>query len=157
MFTPLTQRLTPLLDRLGNWNPQLLREWKGRLKPLPVILALALSLLMQVGLVFSFGLMLPQSVDFHDLSTTTYPEVEFDVRDNDLIISQVNPVSVVLVQSSSEVLVQSSSEVPQPINPGDRVVSINNQPVPDLATFPANTSPYALTAWADTQLGKSKY
>ncbi len=148
MFTLLTQRLTPLLDRLGNWNPQLLREWKGRLKPLPVVLALALSLLMQVGLIFSFGLMLPQSVDFHDLSTTTNPEVEFDVIDNDLIISQLNPVSVVVGQSSSE--------VPQSINPGDQVVSINNQPVPDLATFPANTSPYALTTWADTRLGKSK-
>ncbi len=41
------------LDRLGDWNPQLLRELKGRMKPRTVILAVATSLLGQ-GLLFMF-------------------------------------------------------------------------------------------------------
>lgn len=39
-----------LLDRLGNWNPQLLRELKGRLKPRNVIITIALSLVSQLML-----------------------------------------------------------------------------------------------------------
>jgi ABC-type transport system involved in multi-copper enzyme maturation permease subunit len=35
------------IDRVGEWNPQLFRELKGRLKPLNVLLAIASSLLLQ--------------------------------------------------------------------------------------------------------------
>jgi len=38
----------PLLDRLGNWNPQLVRELKGRFKVWQVAIAIALSLLFQL-------------------------------------------------------------------------------------------------------------
>jgi hypothetical protein len=39
---------TVLLDRLGNWNPQLLRELRGRLKPQTVIAAVSFSVIFQI-------------------------------------------------------------------------------------------------------------
>ncbi|NEU76728.1 ABC transporter permease [Hassallia byssoidea VB512170] len=39
-----------LIDKIGDWNPQLLRELKGRLKILPVAIALIISLLGQLVL-----------------------------------------------------------------------------------------------------------
>ncbi len=47
------------LDPLGDWNPQLLRELKGRLKPRNVILAVALSILGQFLLWVSFLMRMP--------------------------------------------------------------------------------------------------
>ncbi|MGB3642754.1 MAG: hypothetical protein WBA39_34990 [Rivularia sp. (in: cyanobacteria)] len=37
-----------LIDKIGDWNPQLLRELKGRLKPFPILIALATSLATQL-------------------------------------------------------------------------------------------------------------
>jgi hypothetical protein len=42
---------TVLIDRLGNWNPQLLRELRGRLKPQTVIAAVSFSVIFQIILV----------------------------------------------------------------------------------------------------------
>ncbi|AFY45871.1 hypothetical protein Nos7107_5387 [Nostoc sp. PCC 7107] len=39
-----------LLDKIGDWNPQFLREIKGRLKPFHLIFAFAISLISQLGL-----------------------------------------------------------------------------------------------------------
>ncbi len=39
-----------LLDRIGNWNPQLLREIQGRFKVFNVIAAITVSLIFQLGL-----------------------------------------------------------------------------------------------------------
>ncbi|OCQ99032.1 hypothetical protein BCD64_23635 [Nostoc sp. MBR 210] len=39
-----------LLDKIGDWNPQLLREIKGRLKVFNLIFAFAISLIAQLGL-----------------------------------------------------------------------------------------------------------
>lgn len=36
------------IDRVGEWNPQLFRELKGRLKPVNVLLAVISSLLLQL-------------------------------------------------------------------------------------------------------------
>lgn len=49
------------LDQLGNWNPQLLREIKGRSKPSYVLLAAIGSLLGQLLLLFYFFRLLPAS------------------------------------------------------------------------------------------------
>ena len=49
------------LDPLGDWNPQLLRELKGRLKPRNLILAGVLSLLGQFLLFMSFLVRIPCS------------------------------------------------------------------------------------------------
>lgn len=47
------------IDRLGDWNPQLLRELKGRLKPLNLFIAGAISLLGQFLLFMYFQVQLP--------------------------------------------------------------------------------------------------
>jgi hypothetical protein len=47
------------LDRLGNWNPQLLREIRGRLKRRNLIVAVSLSLLFQLLLVLFYSQRLP--------------------------------------------------------------------------------------------------
>lgn len=46
-------------DRLGDLNPQLLREFKGRLKPRNVLIAVGISLLGQLLLLMSYSTMLP--------------------------------------------------------------------------------------------------
>lgn len=42
------------VDRLGNWNPQLLREIKGRIKPRNILLTIVISLLSQFLLLLYF-------------------------------------------------------------------------------------------------------
>jgi hypothetical protein len=51
-----------LLDRLGDWNPQLFRELKGRFKPRNVLMAIALSIVSQGLLLFIHYENLPSSV-----------------------------------------------------------------------------------------------
>jgi len=48
------------LDPVGDWNPQLLRELKGRLKPRNLIISGAISLLGQFVLFMSFWVQIPQ-------------------------------------------------------------------------------------------------
>jgi hypothetical protein len=47
------------IDRIGDWNPQLLRELKGRLKPRNVLLVVGLTILAQFLLLQYFGAQLP--------------------------------------------------------------------------------------------------
>lgn len=49
----------PWIDRIGDWNPQLLRELKGRLKPRNVLIAVAISLMGQFFLFQFFQTQLP--------------------------------------------------------------------------------------------------
>ena len=51
------------IDKIGDWNPQLLRELKGRLKPFPVIIAIVTSLATQL-ILFLYELR-----DFPDLDS----------------------------------------------------------------------------------------
>ncbi len=45
-----------LIDKIGDWNPQLLRELKGRLKAFHILVAVAISLIMQLGIfLYQFG------------------------------------------------------------------------------------------------------
>lgn len=53
-------------ERISDWNPQLIRELKGRLKPKTVLVAIALSLLMQFLIFGSFYSQLP--IDAKDYS-----------------------------------------------------------------------------------------
>lgn len=47
------------INRIGDWNPQLLREIKGRLKTRNVAIASAISLLGQLLFVMSYYSQLP--------------------------------------------------------------------------------------------------
>ncbi|MEA5463796.1 hypothetical protein [Leptothoe sp. PORK10 BA2] len=73
----LTTLLHPHVDRLGDINPQLLRELKGRLKRFPVITAIALSLLCQIVVMVGFWSGLPGPVMLNDMSLSTYPMIEW--------------------------------------------------------------------------------
>ena len=55
-----------LLDRVGDWNPQLFRELKGRLKPRNVIIAVAISLVGQLLLLLFFYTQLPFDRDYSE-------------------------------------------------------------------------------------------
>ncbi|MDJ0706679.1 MAG: hypothetical protein QNJ46_25695 [Leptolyngbyaceae cyanobacterium MO_188.B28] len=61
-----------LLDRLGNWNPQLLRELKGRLKPRNVAIAIALSLVSQLLIFTNAWLALPGDATPREITQHTY-------------------------------------------------------------------------------------
>ncbi|MEE3716457.1 hypothetical protein V2H45_06845 [Tumidithrix elongata RA019] len=50
------------LDRVGNWNPQLLREFRGRLKPRTLAVAIIASVLVQFLLVLFFSQQLPSDI-----------------------------------------------------------------------------------------------
>ncbi|MBD3882000.1 hypothetical protein IFO70_09550 [Phormidium tenue FACHB-886] len=52
--------MLPLLDRVGDWNPQLLREARGRLKPGSLVLAGLVSITLQGLLLIFFWGQLPQ-------------------------------------------------------------------------------------------------
>jgi hypothetical protein len=67
------------VDRLGDWNPQLLRELKGRLKRFPVLAAIGISLVVQGMLMLSLASMLPGRVMAEDLvRRSTYPQIQWD-------------------------------------------------------------------------------
>lgn len=52
------------LDRIGNWNPQLFRELKGRLKPRNIAIAIVVTLALQLFLLFYHYNQLPLSPSY---------------------------------------------------------------------------------------------
>ncbi|MGF1497008.1 MAG: hypothetical protein ACFB8W_09325 [Elainellaceae cyanobacterium] len=70
--------LINFIDRTIGWNPQLLRELKGRLKPRNVIIAVALSALFQIGFLASVTSMLPGAYSPMDLRISTLPDLGLD-------------------------------------------------------------------------------
>ncbi len=65
-----------LLDRIGDWNPQLFREIKGRLKPRNLTMAVAISLVGQLLLMMVLASALPGDSDVADFNRycTVYPQ-----------------------------------------------------------------------------------
>jgi hypothetical protein len=59
------QSLPAWIDRLGDWNPQLLRELKGRLQWRSVLLTVALVAILQVLFMMSFAQRLPSQPDVY--------------------------------------------------------------------------------------------
>ena len=51
------------IELVGNWNPQLLRELRGRLKPRNILLASAISMLGQLGIFMYCQTQLPKSLN----------------------------------------------------------------------------------------------
>ena len=47
------------IDNLGEWNPQLLRELKGRLKPRNILIATAISMVGQLLVYLNYKNLLP--------------------------------------------------------------------------------------------------
>lgn len=65
-----------LLDTLGDWNPQLRRELKGRLRRLPMLVAMGLAVLVQGVVLLVLANALPGTVEISDLELTTFPQVQ---------------------------------------------------------------------------------
>ncbi|MBF2007378.1 MAG: hypothetical protein IGS49_18425 [Chlorogloeopsis fritschii C42_A2020_084] len=61
-----------LLNKIGDWNPQFLREIKGRLQKRNIILAITVSLVGQFLLFMSFQTMLPDDSSASFTSSHTY-------------------------------------------------------------------------------------
>ncbi|WP_293155054.1 MULTISPECIES: ABC transporter permease [unclassified Microcoleus] len=71
-----------LIDRLGNWNPQLLRELRGRLKPHTVIATVSFSVIFQIVLlVIASSNSRPESgwLDLWKIITWMLPYVTFTI------------------------------------------------------------------------------
>ncbi|MBE9126277.1 MULTISPECIES: ABC transporter permease [unclassified Coleofasciculus] len=56
-----------LINQLGEWNPQLFRELKGRLKPRNILVSVAISFLGQLFLLMAFASRLPVTENPHPL------------------------------------------------------------------------------------------
>ncbi|MBZ8182791.1 ABC transporter permease [Oscillatoria salina] len=93
--------LSSLIDRLGEWNPQLFRELKGRLKMRPVAITVGLSVVGQVLLYLFYRGLLPTKhtssdrycLDAHPPNTDYYPNIDnFCLKDaaGNLLSSTIN-------------------------------------------------------------------
>jgi len=153
------------LDRLGDLNPQFLRELKGRLKWFPVLAAVGFSLLVQLVILVGFSLALPGPISNHDLTLMTYPRLQLgesaDLSQNarQRVLEPTalpNAVERALIRKHGVFVTQvgkpgaadmllgglpSLPETAEPIRQGDRLVAINGQPIllqPPNASVPSD-------------------
>lgn len=64
-----------MFNVIGDWNPQLLRELKGQLKPLKIVVAIAIAIIGQLILLITTASALPGSLSPYQIQVTTYPEI----------------------------------------------------------------------------------
>jgi hypothetical protein len=74
------QSLPAWIDRIGDWNPQLLRELKGRLQWRSVLLTVALVAIVQVLFMLSFVQRLPTELNISQYCLNTSPPTQNGVR-----------------------------------------------------------------------------
>jgi hypothetical protein len=140
---------TPVLDRLGDWNPQLLRELKGRLKVFPVMMAIGLSLLVQIIVLFCFTSNLPGTVAIEDLVLTTYPQIQWSVasqlpEDIQTEVLPTDPLAQRILRAKGQFIngiqtvepvrghaTTGQNALPQ-LKPGDRLVALDGVPIEEL-------------------------
>ncbi len=147
-FRSIGSLTTPVLDRLGDWNPQLLRELKGRLRRFSVLTAIGLSLLVQVIVLFCFINALP-GVDPADLELTTYPQINLSpaVRLPDEVYEKVMPTNwsertvirqrgLFIENIAAPAVARGGYEAGQfalqQLRVGDRLVALNGVPIEQL-------------------------
>jgi hypothetical protein len=140
---------TPVLDRLGDWNPQLLRELKGRVKGFPVMMAIGLSLLVQVIVLFCFTSALPGAIEVDDLVLTTYPQIQWSVAAQlpeslQTEVLPTEPLAQRMLRAKGQFInrVQTTEAVRgnvaigqnalQQLRPGDRLVALDGVPMEEL-------------------------
>lgn len=111
------------LDALGNWNPQLLRELKSRLRVGPVLLTVVLSLLLQAGVVMVFWGHLPGDLKDHDIRMGTFPDIDLSVAGQTARISDA--FDQVVVNRDAGALPAQRPD----IRPGDRLLTVNGNPI----------------------------
>ncbi|NJN22340.1 MAG: hypothetical protein HC812_15620 [Leptolyngbya sp. RL_3_1] len=132
------------VDRLGDWNPQLLRELKGRLKRFPVLAAIGLSLIVQGMLMLSLASMLPGRVMAEDLFVDTYPQIQWNgvAPVDPALQSEVTlpdgqtlqlTANIVVAGREQPLSISGDRDLGQQalgqIQRGDRLIAINGEPV----------------------------
>ncbi|MEO0869022.1 MAG: ABC transporter permease, partial [Cyanobacteria bacterium J06642_11] len=140
----LTTLVTPHLDRLGDRNPQLLRELKGRLKRFPIITAIVLSILCQLVAMVSFWVALPGPVVVDDMVLSTYPRLEWraetqlspkamqDLLPADMVNrDRATQSGIVVSQVELREPVKGDKSLGEPaaklVQSGDRLIRVNGQ------------------------------
>ncbi|MEO0489827.1 MAG: hypothetical protein AAFZ49_09760, partial [Cyanobacteria bacterium J06659_2] len=122
-FLSANAMFATLMDRLGDRNPQLLRELKGRLRWRNILIAVGLSLLAQLLMLLTFMSQLPAPFHESHLTASTVPGFDFrlDYPTDDsgkpperLTINQV-------YSNQNQALIQA----------GDHVTTIDGKPVAD--------------------------
>ncbi|NEQ44059.1 MAG: hypothetical protein F6K00_11090 [Leptolyngbya sp. SIOISBB] len=150
IFKVIDLLTTRTLDRLGDWNPQLLRELKGRLKGWSVLTAIGLSLLVQVLLLLGFASALPGAIEARDLDLTTYPQINWSYASQlpTTVQAQVLPTGPVGNVIRAKGLFISSIATQEPVwgestmgatalpqlQVGDRLVALDGVPIAQLET-----------------------
>ncbi|MGK7889940.1 MAG: ABC transporter permease subunit [Leptolyngbyaceae cyanobacterium] len=122
--------LTSLLDTIGDWNPQLLRELKGHLKPLKIGVAIALALITQIVFLIIVWGQLPGEIAPGSLEVTTYPQIQMNY-------GNTGPLSVHRLQYSYPLAKHPNYDIGtnglEPyshlVKEGDRILAINGQPL----------------------------
>jgi len=132
--------MNPILKKpFTHWNPQLLRELKGRLKPRNIIIAVVISILAQVLI---FGVMastLPRTFSSLDLSIDIYPELEFSYE-HQYDENGERPSFGTVDRVFAPVPIEPNSAYPdfsdfdQVIRPGDRILKFDNVPLDSSAS-----------------------
>jgi len=155
------------LDRLGDLNPQLLRELRGRLKWSPVLVAIGLSVLLQLGLLLSFSSQLPGKVTIDTLRLATYPQItwsplsSFAPRFQEEVLPLDTPdrntlaSSLFIKQLTAEEPVRGDKtlgmEALKQLQAGDRLVAIAGKPLAFYEGNLSTTPPDSLTQEQMTQ------
>lgn len=122
------------IDRLGDWNPQLLREFRGNLKRSSVVIVIGLSLVLQIAIFGLFSVGLPGAVQPDQLRLGTYPDIEINSVPSPRAAA-VPVSSLAIVQSVfKEITVESaqplSTDDADAVLPGDHLLTIDGQAMP---------------------------
>ncbi|NEQ97527.1 MAG: hypothetical protein F6K30_12520 [Cyanothece sp. SIO2G6] len=122
--------LTSLLDTIGDWNPQLLRELKGHLKPIKLGLAIALALLIQLVFLMIVWGQLPGQIEPGYLYVTTYPKIEMDYGNTGpLSISHLEYNYPLEKHPNYDISASGLEQYAHKVRVGDRILAIDGQPL----------------------------
>ncbi|MEB3233370.1 MAG: ABC transporter permease subunit [Leptolyngbyaceae bacterium] len=121
--------LTSLLDTIGDWNPQLLRELKGQLKPIKIGLAIALALITQAVFLLIVWGQLPGWLEPSHLSVTTYPKIQTDYNGTGPIsISYLEYDYPLEKHPNYDITATGLEQYSDQVRVGDRIIAIDGQP-----------------------------
>ena len=116
-----------MLNIIGDWNPQLLRELKGQLKPLKIVMAIALAIVSQI--IFGLIMMgeLPGSLLPNHLEITTYPEVYLAYNED-----EPDSFTVESLYYKTPLEHMPGKDFPVPLDEldrGDRIIAVDGVPL----------------------------
>ncbi|MEO0536501.1 MAG: hypothetical protein AAF215_21815 [Cyanobacteria bacterium P01_A01_bin.123] len=114
-----------LIDRLGDRNPQLLRELKGRLNWRNILIAVGLSLLAQLLVLLTFMSQLPEPFHVNHLAVKTLPELNYRFEYPPDGAAQT-PDRLLIEQVSWPGTSRSSDQLPKS---GDYITAIDGKPI----------------------------